>query len=499
MRLAEILKDVNVINITGQNNPDISGIVINSKKAYSGCIFAAIPGFKDDGYLYIGEAVKKGAAAVISEKTAGPGCDATQVQVKDCRKELALLCRNFYGSPSTKLKLCGVTGTNGKTTTVFLLDYIFKAAGLKTSFITTVKAAIAGNERSFDRTTPESNDLNDFFSISLKEGVGAACMEVSSHSIDLHRVDWLDFDIFIFTNLTQDHLDYHGDMDNYFNVKKRLFIARNRQLYGGKTAVINIDDPYGKIIAYQTDLKLITFSLNDGSADLKAKNIVNTINGIEMDIAFNAAAKTGSSVKYFSVKSPLCGYFNVYNILAAVSSGIAAGIDIESIKYAVGAMQGVTGRFEKINIDKKINVIVDYAHTPDGLQSVLNTAKSLLMPGARLISVFGCGGDRDTKKRSIMGSISASIADYSIITSDNPRTEEPLSIIKMIEEGFTFTSNNKYAVEEDRKKAIHMALEMADENDIVLIAGKGHENYQEFGWGRSHFSDQEVVKEWRSS
>ena len=496
MKLEELLKNVNVLSIIGKKDIEIKGIEINSKRVFKNCLFAAITGFKQDGHNFAAEAAEMGAAAILTEKVLELDGQTTQVLVKNCRQALPVVSRNYYGNPSGLLRLCGITGTNGKTTTVFLTDSIFKAAGFKTSFITTVKAEMAGRPMEFERTTPESNDLNRFFSASVLEGVDCACMEVSSHSIDLGRVDWLNFETLVFTNLTQDHLDYHKDMENYFEVKKRLFDPVLRHLYGGKYAAVNIDDPYGKKLAENTDLKLFTYSIRDKNASICPDNILSSIDGIKMDVIINPPAGSNLKPSEFSVNSNLCGFFNVYNILAAVSAACASGIDTPDIIKGVDAMQGVTGRFEKIKLDKNIYAIVDYAHTPDGLENVLKTAKSLLGPGSRLICVFGCGGDRDTKKRKIMGSISASLADFSLITSDNPRSEDPLSIIKMIEEGFKHHGKTVYSVEADRRKAISRALSMAGKNDIVLIAGKGHENYQEFDGRRIHFSDQEVVREW---
>ncbi|MCL4378467.1 MAG: UDP-N-acetylmuramoyl-L-alanyl-D-glutamate--2,6-diaminopimelate ligase [Actinobacteria bacterium] len=491
MNLNDLLKDINCSEITGNAGMEISGISINSRKIRKGDIFVAIKGFKYDGHDFVFEALANGAAAIMVQKKLELPLSASAIQivVNDCRIALPLLCRNFYKNPSKSLRLVGITGTNGKTTSVFLINSIFKSAGYNTSYITTVGAAIKDEAMIFERTTPESIDLNRFFCESRHGGVNAASMELSSHSIDLHRVDYLDFDCFVFTNLTQDHLDYHIDMENYFEVKKRLFLAENRKIYGGIYAVINADDFYGMKLAELTDLKVLTYAVKKSNADIFASSVRNSINGIELNIEIKNKEK-------FTLKSNLCGYFNVYNILASVGACLSMDIKIHDIQKGIELMSGVKGRFEKINLSKKENVIVDYAHTPDGLENVLLTAKSLLPAGGKLISVFGCGGDRDKKKRKIMGAISAKIADFSIITSDNPRTEDPLAIIKMIKDGFAETGSNSYVVEIDRKEAILEALEMAAENDIVIVAGKGHEDYQEFANYRIHFSDQEIIKEW---
>jgi len=493
MKLRDVLKDIEYASIIGPQDVEITGISINSKKIKMGNLFLSITGFKKDGHDFAPEAAQNGAAAAMVQKVLELPKNITQILVKDCRMEFPKACRNFYKNPTSPLVLIGVTGTNGKTTTVFLTDSILKSAGLKTSLITTAGAFIGYDLIAFDRTTPESLDLNEFFYRSAREGIKAATMEVSSHSIDLHRIDYLVYDYFIFTNLTQDHLDYHTNMENYFEVKKRLFLKENREKYGGRGAVINIDDMYGTALARATDLKLLTYAIKDKSARLFARDINNSINGTSMYL--NYQPQSGGNFK-FKISSKLCGFFNVYNILASAGTGLAMDLNVKDIQAGIKNMAGVPGRFEKIEMQNTRNVIVDYAHTPDGLENVLKTAKSLLDPGGKLISVFGCGGDRDKAKRKIMGRISALLADFTIITSDNPRTEEPEMIMDMIEEGFREIDTQKYVKMADRKDAIFYALDIAGGKDIVIIAGKGHEDYQEFADFRIHFSDQEVVKGW---
>jgi len=493
MKLTNVLKDIGYTSIIGPQEVEISGISINSKKIKTGDLFISIAGFKKDGHDFAAEAIKNGAAAIMVQKVIKLPKKITQVLVKDCRKEFPKTCRNFYNNPTGSLILIGVTGTNGKTTTVYLTDSILRSAGLKTSLITTVQSFIGHDLLTFDRTTPESLDLNEFFSKSIQENIKAAAMEVSSHSIDLHRIDYLDYDYFIFTNLTQDHLDYHENMENYFSVKKKLFLKENRKIYGGRGAVINIDDTYGANLVKATDLKLLTYAIKDKSATLLASDINNSINGIDMYL--NYQPRSGAKFK-FKIYSKLCGFFNVYNILASAGTGLIMNLDIKDIQDGIKRMAEIPGRFEKITMQNKRNVIVDYAHTPDGLENVLKTARSLLEPGGKLISVFGCGGDRDKVKRKIMGEISALYADFTIVTSDNPRTEEPEIIMDMIEEGFGQTDTKKYIKITDRKEAIFRSLDIAGEKDIVIIAGKGHEDYQEFADFRIHFSDQEVIRQW---
>lgn len=489
MKLKELLKGIRVKKITGPIELDVKGITINSREKIPSTVFVSIAGLKKDGHDFAEEAIKNGSVAVFVQKVLDlPDC-IPQIVVDNCREVLPILCRNFYRYPSGYFELVGVTGTNGKTTTCFLINSILNSAGLKTSIITTVQSAIDDKLMKFDRTTPESIDLNRFFDKSRSENIDSACMEVSSHSVDLHRVDYLKFDYFVFTNLSQDHLDYHKNMERYFSVKKKLFLKENRDIYGGKCAIINIDDSYGVNIKKCTDLNVISFSLKDRKADIIASNIKNSLSGIEMNINYYKDQQ-------IKIYSPLCGYFNIYNILAAIGVCIGMGIEIGYIKEGIKKMSGVKGRFEKIDLDKNIRVIVDYAHTPDGLENVLKTARTLLQSGNKLISVFGCGGDRDRFKRKVMGRISSEFADFTIITSDNPRTEDPRTIISMIEKGFAGKQSKKYIKEIDRKKAIVTALDMAEENDIVLIAGKGHEDYQDFKDRRIHFSDQEVVRQW---
>lgn len=490
MNLKEIIKKIDIIGSVGDIDRTVSSVVFNSLKAQPGSLFIAVPGFKKDGKSYIRDAAEKGAVAFVSNEKTDKIPGITQLIVKEPRIALAQISDLFYGRPSRKLKITGITGTNGKTTTTFLIDSMLKAAGLKTSFITTVKSEIIDTPVKFDRTTPESLELNDFFSASFKRGVSHITMEVSSHAIDLHRIDYMRFETFVFTNLTQDHLDYHKNMENYFFTKKKIFLEEYRKIFNCKNAVINIDDHYGKILYKLTDLNKISYSVKKKEADIFAQNIVCDTNGIKMDILLK---KQGSVLE---ILSPLSGYFNVYNILGATGAALALGIKPRHIEEGIRLAGSINGRFEKIKKVTDFTVVVDYAHTPDGLKNVLKTAKSLLKENNRLIVVFGCGGDRDKRKRPKMGSIAGKIADLVFITSDNPRTENPETILSMIEKGVQETENKNYFKIPDRKKAIIEALQSAGKGDIVIIAGKGHEDYQEFSDYRIHFSDQEIVKEW---
>jgi len=489
MKLSQLLKNIKPLEITGDINREIHDISCNSGNIREGGLFVAISGFKKDGHDFITEAIKNGAAAVIAQKKVKSDGNFTQIIVSEPREALARISSNFYGNPSAALTLTGITGTNGKTTTTFLIDSVLKFAGKKTSMITTIESFILDKKISFDRTTPGSLELNKFSSDSVKSGAEFLTMEVSSHAIDLHRVDFLDFDFFIFTNLTHDHLDYHENMMNYFDTKKRLFVKEFRELYSGKGAVINADDIYGKQLLDVTDLQTLSYSVLSKDADIMAENISSSTTGIGMDVLI----KNKGNIK---IKSELCGYFNVYNILAAIGACVFLNIDLDIIQKGIAVLSGVNGRFEKIKEIKDFTVIVDYAHTPDGLENILETASSILVPGSRIITVFGCGGDRDKTKRYIMGSIAGKVSDFLIITSDNPRTEDPASIINMIECGVKETDNKNYLKIPDRTNAIEEALNTAAQNDIVIIAGKGHEDYQEFNGYRIYFSDQKIVKDW---
>ena len=489
MNLKILLRGANLKKIIGNIETEVENISINSKNKLNKGLFIAIGGFEKDGHDYAVEAVKNGSIALVVQRKVRAGPGIIQIIVDSTREILPLICKNFYKDPTKAFKLIGITGTNGKTTTCYLIDFILKNSGYTTSMITTVESFLAGTRVPFERTTPGSIELNDFFNKSRIKNIDAACMEVSSHSIDLHRIDYLDFDYFLFTNLSQDHLDYHKTMDSYFKVKKDLFIKENRKKYGGSTAIINIDDEYGKKLFKATDLKKITYSLKPMASDIWAYDMVNSIEGINMSIGMLDG-------KGFKISSPLCGFFNVYNILAAISVCMDLGLGPEAIQDGLKLMNGVRGRFEKIETGERAIVIVDYAHTPDGLENVLKTLKALLRPGGKLVSVFGCGGDRDKKKREIMGNISGSYADYTIITSDNPRSEPPGAIINMIERGLARSGNNNYIKEPDRKKAIIRALDRSESSDIILIAGKGHEDYQEYRDHRIPFSDQAIIKDW---
>jgi UDP-N-acetylmuramoyl-L-alanyl-D-glutamate--2,6-diaminopimelate ligase len=489
MRLKKILEGINIKNIYGCEDIEILDISINSKNIKKGSLFAAVKGFRLDGHDFVKEAAGRGAVALITNKKMDISRTVTQIIVDETRPVLPVISKNFFDDPSKSLKVIGITGTNGKTTTCYIIDSILKSAGVETSIVTTYRSFIGRREIKFSRTTPESLDLQRFFAKSLKSGVKFTSMEVSSHSIDLHRVDHIDFDYLVFTNLSQDHLDYHRTIEKYFEAKSRIFNIKNRKIYGSGRAIINIDDNYGKRLFGMTGLEKTSFSINNPGADIRASDISNSVSGIDMVIKIKD--------KKIRISTPLCGVFNIYNILAAAGTCFEAGIKTRYIISGIEKMKGFGGRFERIENRQGPTVIVDYAHTPDGLKNVLQTARNLLSDSGKLISVFGCGGDRDKNKRKKMGSISARLADFTIITTDNPRSEEPDSIISMIEEGFKKEGECRYIKITDREEAIFRAIDEAGQDDLVLIAGKGHEDYQEFENGRrTAFSDSGTVRKY---
>ncbi len=472
--LIQILPDI--ISIKGYIDVPIESIDYNSKKIKNGAIFVAIPGFNYDGHDFIFEALERGASAVIGEKDLDLG-EKLYIRVKDSRKALALSSAWFYEYPADKLKLIGVTGTSGKTTVTYLISEMLKDIGICTGIIGTIGNVLNDRKIPTSHTTPESLELNQLFSKMVEENIKYLAMEVSSHSLKLHRVEGIKFDVGVFTNLTQDHLDFHKTFEDYFNSKKKLFSQ-------SKQAVINIDDESGKRLLNIINIPRWTYGL-DKKADLRAENIRITANGVSYDLVFRD--------KTYPVFYSTPGLFNVYNSLAAITAGVALGFPIDGLINALKKAKGVPGRFELVENNQGIIVIVDYAHKPDGLKNVLLTIREFCT--GKVITVFGCGGDRDKGKRPIMGKISSELSDYTIITSDNPRSEKPEAIIEQIESGIIGDNYEKIT---DRSEAIKKAISIAKKGDAVLIAGKGHETYQIFCDKTIHFDDREVVREYFS-
>jgi len=451
-------------------------IVSDSREVRPGDIFVALPGTKVDGASFIPEALAKGAKYVLSSSKEMLSQYPKQVVYhSDPRRALGELAKRYYFPQGRKIKLLGVTGTNGKTTTCFLLKHLLQSAGYKTGVLGTVEISWPGYKQKARQTTPDCLDLHATLAKMEAQGVEVACLEVSSHALDQDRIAGLEFDVGIFTNLTQDHLDYHKDLPTYFQAKAKLF----RQYT--KRAVINGDCSYGREILQFFPGPKVSFGLNDDN-DFRILKYLLNLKGMQVELLFR------SSKKFFELK--LLGKFNLYNALAALGGASFLGLDLEVLK-GLETFMPPPGRMEKITNSKELHVIVDYAHTPDALANVTQTLKELTT--GKLIVVFGCGGNRDRQKRPLMAKAVARYADVVVVTSDNPRFEEPMDIIGEIVTGFE--PGFPYYVEPDRKQAIALGLSLVGREDILLIAGKGHEDYQEIKGKKIYFSDQDVVRE----
>jgi UDP-N-acetylmuramoyl-L-alanyl-D-glutamate--2,6-diaminopimelate ligase len=482
--LQEISENLNA-KFFGDGEAIATDVTHDSRQAGKGSLFAAIQGLTMDGHRFIDDVMRRGAVGVISELEVPENFKGVWLQVENARKALANAAAIINGNPSKQLKLVGITGTNGKTTTTYLIFALATANGEKGAMLTTVEYRIGKKSEPAVRTTPEASDTQRFLREAVDEGCKMAVMETSSQAIHLNRCDGLHFQIGVFTNLTRDHLDYHQTMENYFDAKKSLFDGR----IGEKPAssVINIDDNWG--VKLNNELKrngqkVVTFS-QKGEADLTAENIqVSLLTGTAFDL------KTPSGNR--KVNSPLVGKPHVYNMLSATATALELGYDLDKIVEGLKTCIGAPGRFERVPHDGDFAVVIDYAHSDDALLNTLKTARDLT--NGRIITVFGCGGDRDKTKRAPMGEVAGNHSDLVIVTSDNPRTESPLKIISQIEEGLKGT-NCPYLIISDRREAIHQAIEKAKPNDVVIIAGKGHENYQIIGNEKYHFDDREIALE----
>ena len=482
MKLSDILKKVSHLGVRGNTDRVVSGLAYDSRKVTTDSLFVAIPGAKHDGFEYIEDALKHGAGVIVSPHGRFPNRDVTHVQVADARRALADMADVFYGHPSGKLKVVGITGTNGKTTTAFMVRDILKAADLTPGLMGTVQYEIGSRILPATRTTPESSDIQGYFDQMLHAGCRSAVMEVSSHALEQDRVKGLDFDVAVFSNLTRDHLDYHETMERYYEAKRRLFTS----LGGGSkkaVAVINHDDAWGRRLMSEPGLQagVLTFGFEEGAL-FRAVDVVIGPTGSECTIR----SPTGES----RVHIPLLGRFNLQNGLAAYVATRALGVDNDTVIRSLALRVAVPGRLEEIATRRGWRVFVDYAHTDDALANVLETLRRFT-PG-RLIVVFGCGGNRDPSKRPLMGAVASRLADIAILTSDNPRDEAPLAIIDQIRAGFDDRTHGE--VVEDRASAITMALSLAREGDVILVAGKGHETTQECRGAYSLFDDRQVVR-----
>ena len=465
----------------------ITGVNYDSRKVEPGNIFVCISGFKVDGHQYIADAISKGAVGIVAEKEIIVPEGIEVINVENTRKALPIIAKNFYKNPASKFNLIGVTGTNGKTTTTFLIEAILREYGQKVGLIGTIENRIGDQSFPTTHTTPESLDLQRLFSVMAAEVVTYGVMEVSSHALDLGRVDGVEYDVAVFTNLTQDHLDYHPNMDEYLQAKAILFNRLGETNIKGraKYCVINGDDPYGKLVAAKTKAPIITYGIKPTN-DIFASQVEIKATGVSFVVNYNEIA--------FTLELKLTGLFSVYNALAACTVGLQEKIEPEIIKRALEQLTGVAGRFESVIAGQDFAVIVDYAHTPDSLENILLTAKEFAK--RNIITVFGCGGDRDRTKRPLMGEKVAQYSNYCIITADNPRTEDPKQIIADIIPGVSkHMKQDRYTVIENREAAIHQAINMATTDDIVIIAGKGHETYQIIGDTVFPFDDRIVARE----
>ena len=479
MKLTDVINGLDILNITGNSDIDITNIQYDSRKVTQGTLFICVKGFNVDGHEFIQKAIEQGAKAfLVQEDIQIEGY--TFVKVEDTRKSMAKVATNFYENPSSKMDVIGVTGTNGKTSITTFLSEILSSENKKVGLVGTIKIFDGEKEVESNSTTPESIDLQRYFSDMVNNNCDYCAMEVSSHSLVLNRVEDTQFKIGLFTNLTPDHLDFHKDLEDYREAKEKLFYKTT------VANIINIDDNGGaKIYQNIKNLKTPAYTYGiDNEADFRASNIKIDARGVSYTL------KTPTYEEEIFV--PVPGKFTVYNTLAVIAACYMLNIPKDVIIDGLKNTGGVAGRFETITNDKGISVIVDYAHTPDALENILNTAKEFAK--GNIITVFGCGGDRDTTKRPLMGNIAQKLSDIAIVTSDNPRTEEPKAIIEDILKGLD-TNKENYKVVIDRKEAIEQAIKIAKKDDIVIIAGKGHENYQIIGKVKHHFDDKEIANE----
>jgi UDP-N-acetylmuramoyl-L-alanyl-D-glutamate--2,6-diaminopimelate ligase len=478
-QLRKLLSALPSKEASGELDLKIKKIEYDSRQVKLGDLFVALRGFSEDGHQYVHSAIKSGAMVVVVEKE-GDYRSQAKVVVPDTREALALLSSQFYGHPSKKLTLVGITGTNGKTTTSYLIRSIIEQSGKKAGLIGTIAYRMDDEKTKATNTTPESLDLQRMFTRMLKANISSAVMEVSSHALALHRVDGTQFDVAVFTNLNHEHLDFHQTMDAYRNAKGLLFKKLKEK---NSCAVINMDDPSWRYFTQQVETKYMTYSLNDPNADFFTTNFICTPEKSLIDVS------TPSGELRLELK--LVGESNIYNALASVTTGFALGIDPKTVKSGLEAIAGVSGRMERIQAGQDFNIWVDYAHTPHAFERLLKTARKLTK--GRLIFLFGCGGDRDQGKRPLMGKVAGEFADVVFLTEDNPRSEDPAAIVHQIMHGIEDKSKVRVVI--DRKEGIRQALEIAKVGDSLILAGKGHEDYQVIGGKKIHFSDKETVLE----
>lgn len=488
MTIEQLVSVLNNVEVKGDVNKEIEFITHDSRRVRKNTLFVCICGTRVDGNKFIPQAIEAGACAIMTEKDVEVPADITVIKVPNMREAMELAVPYFYDYPGKKMRMIGVTGTNGKTSSTYMLRDILRKTGYKVGVIGTIKIMIEDEEMPIHNTTPDVIDLQEILDKMYKQNIDYVVMEVSSHALDMNRIAGCEYDTAMFTNLTQDHLDYHKTMENYALAKAKLFdsLSAPNLVKSNKNAVINLDDELGsKTMIEHTKCNLITYGIKN-DALLKAENVEIKASGASFDVKYK------DDCVHFDLK--VTGMFNVYNILGVIGVALAEKISFDIIKETLEAFEAVAGRFELVRQGQDFSVIVDYAHTPDGLENVLKTAREIAKK--RLIVVFGCGGDRDRTKRPIMGRIAAQLADVVIATSDNPRTEDPEFILSEVEAGvLPALHGNFHEKITDRKTAIFRAIELAQKDDIVLIAGKGHENYQILKTGTIHFDDKEVAIE----
>ena len=474
MKLYDLLQNTGMKAVAIDEDREITAITCDSRRIEPGCLFVCIVGTVVDGHRFAAAAEEAGAAAIVTQRDMGL---RTQLVTDNTRRAWAQICANWFGNPAGRLHLIGVTGTNGKTTTTSLIKSMLEYDGHKVGLIGTIQNMIGSRVLPAERTTPDPYDLQSLLALMVMEGCDYCVMEVSSHALDQQRVEGCFCDIGIFTNLTQDHLDYHKTMENYLAAKKRLFSMC-------RTGIVNLDDGAAEEMMRQVPCELLSYSVDNDRADYVARNVRHRADGVDFELV--GVGNIGR------VRMRIPGKFSVYNGLAAATACLAAGMSFDRVVEALCAAEGVKGRAEVVPTERDFTVVIDYAHTPDGLENICRTLKECCK--GRLVTVFGCGGDRDKLKRPIMGSIAAKLSDYVVVTSDNPRTEQPGAIIEDILVGLTDTKT-PYTVIESRIEAIHWAVANAQPGDTVLLAGKGHETYQIVGEEILHLDEREVVAE----
>ncbi|EOV9526807.1 UDP-N-acetylmuramoyl-L-alanyl-D-glutamate--2,6-diaminopimelate ligase [Bacillus cytotoxicus] len=481
MKLHTLVSCLHDFPVVPKENPEITSIEADSRKVTNGSLFVCMKGYTVDSHDFAEQAAAQGAAAIVAERPID--VDVPVVLVKDTFRSLAVLADYFYEQPTHKLHLIGITGTNGKTTTSHIIDEIMRAHGHKTGLIGTINMKIGDETFAVKNTTPDALTLQQAFHRMVEENVNSAVMEVSSHALDRGRVHGCDYDVAVFTNLTQDHLDYHKTMEEYKYAKGLLFAQLGNSYHHNreKYAVLNNDDAATEAYIRSTAATVVTYGI-DTHSDVMAKDIVMTSGGTTFTLV------TPHESKKITMK--LIGKFNVYNALAATAAGLVSGVSLQTIIDVLEHLTGVAGRFEVVDGGQDYTVIVDYAHTPDSLENVLTTAKQFAK--GNVYCIVGCGGDRDRTKRPIMAGVATEYATHAILTSDNPRSEDPQAIL---DDMLTGVKGNNYEVIVDRKKAIFHAISEAQAEDVIIIAGKGHETYQIIGKEVHHFDDREVAKE----